>query len=264
MTAVRIEPVEGLPEITPGDDLAAVVLDAAGARLEPGTVVCVAQKLVSKAEGRIVDLSTVEPSPAVALLAESSGRDPRLDQVILGESAEVIRGERGILICRTHHGFVCANAGVDRSNAGPDGADRAILLPLDPDGSARQLRAALQARSGVVPLAVLISDSFGRAWRIGQVDVAIGVAGLLPTLPPGDASRDRDGRPLVASQPAIADEIAAAADLARTKAGGHGVVLVHGLGEHVGADDGPGVAATLRARHEDLFGARSAEAPPER
>ncbi|MDO9356629.1 MAG: coenzyme F420-0:L-glutamate ligase [Solirubrobacteraceae bacterium] len=263
MSAVRIEPVDGLPEITPGDDLAALILEVTAARLEPGTVVCVAQKLVSKAEGRIVDLRTVEPSPAVALLAEASGRDPRLDQVILGESAEVIRGERGVLICRTHHGFVCANAGVDRSNAGPDGSERAILLPVDPDGSARSLRAALQDRSGVAPLAVLISDSFGRAWRIGQVDVAIGVAGLTPTLPVDRSSRDRDGRALVASEPAIADELAAAADLARTKAGGQGVVLVHGLGAHVGLADGPGAAATLRARHEDLFGARNAETPPE-
>lgn len=261
MHELRIRPVHGLPELAPGDDLAALIADAAGDALSPGTIVCVAHKLVSKAEGRIVDLRTVEPTATVAALAEASGRDARHVQVILDESSEIVRAERGVLICRTHHGFVCANAGVDLSNAGPaeDGAERVILLPIDPDGSARALRADLQARTGVAPLAVLISDSFGRAWRHAQADVAIGLAGLRPTVPPDDVRADRDGRTLQASEPAIADEVAAAADLARTKAGGEGLVLVQGLGAYVTADDGPGAAALLRPAAQDLFGARHAE-----
>ncbi len=274
MTGVRIVPVLGLPEIAAGDDLAGLIVEAAGAQLAPGAVVCIAHKLVSKAEGRVVDLASVEPSPAVALLAESSGRDPRHAQVILDEASEVIRAERGVMICRTHHGFVCANAGVDLSNAGPglDG-ERAVLLPLDPDASARRIRADLQRLTGLAPLAVLISDSFGRAWRVGQVDVAIGLAGLVATDPsqpsPDDqrhevARADRDGRPLAATEPAIADEVAAAAGLVRSKAGGQGVVVVHGLPlQFVSEADGPGAVAIVRARHEDLFGARHAEALPD-
>ena len=269
MPALRLTGVDGLPEITPGADLAGLIARAAEGLLEPGAVVCIAHKLVSKAEGRIVELSDVEPAPEVVSIAEASGRDPRHVQVVLDESSEIIRAERGALICRTHHGFVCANAGVDRSNAGPGsaesaggatdmGAERVILLPVDPDGSARALRAALQRVTGIAPLAVLISDSFGRAWRIGQVDVAIGLAGLQPTVPPGGLP-DRDGRVLEVSEPAVADELAAAAGLARTKAGGQGVVIAHGLGALVTASDGPGAAALLRARHEDLFGARQAE-----
>jgi coenzyme F420-0:L-glutamate ligase/coenzyme F420-1:gamma-L-glutamate ligase len=250
---VRVGAIEGLPEIASGDDLAQLIARCAEDQLATGAIVCVAHKLVSKAEGRVVDLATVEPSELVAGMAHEMGRDPRLIQVVLSESAEIIRAERGVFICRTHHGFVCANAGVDQSNAATP--DSLVLLPLDPDASARQLKADLERITGVAPLGVLISDSFGRAWRVGQVDVAIGLAGLTPTLP-HEGRVDRAGRALVATQPALADEVAAAAGLARTKAGGQGAVIITGLGEHVTDADGPGAAAVLRSRDEDLFGAR--------
>ncbi|MDQ8043431.1 MAG: coenzyme F420-0:L-glutamate ligase [Solirubrobacteraceae bacterium] len=259
MTTLTITPVEGLPEIAPGDDLAQLIARCAADAIVPGAVVCVVQKLVSKAEGRLLDLADVDVSETVALLAASVDRDPRLVQVILDESAEIIRAERGVLICRTHHGYVCANAGIDQSNAGAD--DRLVLLPLDPDASARGLRADLERITGVAPLAVIVSDSFGRAWRTGQVDVALGVAGLDPSVPP-EGLADRDGRPLAASEPAIADELAGAADLVRTKSGGQGVVVISGYGDHVTGRDGPGVGPLLRSRAEDLFGAREAEPPP--
>lgn len=252
MAALRIEALEGLPEVTAGDDLAQLITNAVPGGLLPGTVVCVAQKLISKAEGRVRRLSRVVPGEeAVRLAAEGAGKgDARLVQVVLDETAELVRAERGVLICRTHTGLVCANAGVDRSNAADP--DEAILLPADPDASARALRAQLHRRSGAAPLAVLISDSFGRAWRLGQVDVAIGLAGLI-ALDDHAGRQDRAGRTLVATAPAIADEVAAAASLARTKAGGQGVVLVGGLQAHVTGGDGPGAAALLRAVAEDLF-----------
>jgi coenzyme F420-0:L-glutamate ligase/coenzyme F420-1:gamma-L-glutamate ligase len=245
-----IDAVAGLPEIAAGDDLAALIVRGAGPLLAAGAVVCVAQKLVSKAEGRVVALSDVQPSPlAVSLAGDRDDGDPRHVQLILDESAEIVRAVDGILICRTHHGFTCANAGVDRSNA-PD--DCAVLLPVDPDGSARQLRAALQQRTGVTPLAVIITDSWGRAWRRGQVDAAIGVAGLAPSL--DHAGRhDRSGRPLVATEPALADELAAAAGLVRGKATGDGVVVISGCGAHVSAEDGPGAVSLVRPTNEDLF-----------
>lgn len=250
MTPITLTPLAGLPEVRPGDDLAALIAEAAGAALGPGTVIAVAQKLVSKAEGRIVRLADVRPSPlAVKLAADRDGGDPQHVQVILDESAEIVRAERGILICRTRHGFTCANAGVDRSNA-DEGT--AILLPLDPDASARQLRAALQQRTGLAPLAVVITDSWGRAWRHGQVDAAIGAAGLAPIADHAGAT-DRSGRPLVATQPAVADELAAAAGLARRKDGGEGVVLIQGRERDVTDADGPGAAVLVRATADDLF-----------
>jgi coenzyme F420-0:L-glutamate ligase/coenzyme F420-1:gamma-L-glutamate ligase len=166
-------------------------------------------------------------------------------EVVLRESAEVVRAARGVLICRTRHGFVCANAGVDASNAA--GTDELILLPADPDASARRLRAALPGRPAVV-----IADSFGRAWRHGQCDVAIGVAGLAP-LEDWRGRTDAVGRELKATWIAVADELAAAADLARTKDGGLPLVLIRGAGRHVTAEDGPGAAALLRPEAEDLF-----------
>ncbi|MBJ7470029.1 MAG: coenzyme F420-0:L-glutamate ligase [Solirubrobacteraceae bacterium] len=250
--AVRITSLTGLPEIAADDDLAAVIAHHADGVLQPGAVVCVAQKLVSKAQGRVRQLAQVAPSArAQELAASGAGRgNPRLVQVILDESAEVLRAERGILICRTHHGLVCANAGVDQSNAARPGD--VVLLPEDPDGAARALKAELERLTGAQPLGVLISDSFGRAWRLGQVDVAIGLAGIDP-LDAHEGRVDRAGRPLVATMPAVADELAAAAGLARTKAGGDGVVIVDGSGAHVSAADGPGAAALLRALDEDLF-----------
>ncbi|HWT95819.1 MAG TPA: coenzyme F420-0:L-glutamate ligase [Solirubrobacteraceae bacterium] len=234
--------VPGLPEISAGDDLAALLRPS----VEDGDVVVLAHKIVSKAEGRVVELDAVTPSPrAVALSRELGKDDPRHVQVVLDETAEVVRAERGVLISRTHHGFVCANAGVDASNA-VDGT--LVLLPRDPDASARASRAALGVRCAVV-----IADSFGRAWRNGQADVAIGVAGLAP-LDDWRGRTDAHGRELRASVIAIADEAASAADLARRgKDSREPAVILRGLAHHLTDDDGPGIAPLLRARDEDLF-----------
>jgi coenzyme F420-0:L-glutamate ligase/coenzyme F420-1:gamma-L-glutamate ligase len=170
-------------------------------------------------------------------------------QVVLDESSEILRASRGVLICVTRHGFVCANAGVDASNA--PAPDTVVLLPVDPDDSARRIRAALRTRMGVSP-AVLITDSFGRAWRHGQCDVAIGCAGIAP-LEDWRGRRDAVGRELTATWIAIADELASAADLARAKDARQPVVIVKGAGRHVSDEDGPGAAALLRPEAEDLF-----------
>ena len=235
----------GVPEVHPGDDLAALLAEAAARAggLRPADVLCLAHKVVSKAEGRVVDLATVEPGPQARAWAAEWDKDARALQVVLDEAAEVVRAEHGRVICRTRHGFVCANAGVDRSNAG--GHDRAVLLPLDPDASARALRAALGC-------AVVITDSFGRPWRIGQSEVAIGCAGLAP-LDDQRGLPDRDGREMRATLIAVADQAAAAADLARSKAAGEPAVRLRGLDRHVLAGDGPGVAALVRDRGADLF-----------
>jgi coenzyme F420-0:L-glutamate ligase/coenzyme F420-1:gamma-L-glutamate ligase len=243
----------GLPEVRPGDDLAALLAAARGDDgFAPGEVLVVAHKVVSKAEGRIVALRDVEPSPRALQLARELGKDdPRHVEVVLRESAEVVRAQRGVLISRTRHGFVCANAGVDASNAA--GADELILLPADPDGSARALRAAL-GRAGAGSPAVVIADSFGRAWRHGQCDVAVGIAGLAP-LEDWRGRTDAHGRELHATWIAIADQAAAAADLARGgKDAREPAVVLTGLERHVTAGDGPGAAALVRARDEDLFG----------
>jgi coenzyme F420-0:L-glutamate ligase/coenzyme F420-1:gamma-L-glutamate ligase len=232
--------IAGLPEIRPGDDLAALL---ASADFEPGDVLCVAHKVVSKAEGRVVRLADVAPGKRALALAAEWGKDPRKVQVVLDEAAEVLRADGGRLICRTRHGFVCANAGVDASNAGAE--DTVVLLPLDPDASARALRAAL----GV---AVVVTDSFGRPWRIGQAEIAIGCAGLQP-LADWRGRTDSDGRELSATIVAVADEAASAADLARGKDSREPAVIVRGLGEYVSDDDGPGAAALVRDRSQDLF-----------
>jgi coenzyme F420-0:L-glutamate ligase/coenzyme F420-1:gamma-L-glutamate ligase len=237
-----------LPEVRPGDDLAALLLDAADG-LRDGDVLVVAHKVVSKAEGRLRRLPDVQPGERAVALAADHDKDPRAVQVVLDESEAVIRAQRGVLICRTRHGFVCANAGVDASNAPDD--ETLVLLPADPDRSARALRAALRERAGVAP-AVVIADSFGRAWRHGQCDVAIGCAGLRP-LEDWRGRADTRGRELRATWIAVADEAAAAADLARTKDSRQPAVVVRGLERHVLADDGPGAGAFVRPREEDLF-----------
>jgi coenzyme F420-0:L-glutamate ligase/coenzyme F420-1:gamma-L-glutamate ligase len=208
-------------------------------------VVVVSQKVVSKAEGRVVRLADVAPGPEARSLAGRLGKEPEIVQLVLDESVEVLRAERGVLIVRTRHGLVCANAGVDRSNV--PGSGSACLLPLDPDASARRLRAALPGRPAVV-----IADSFGRAWRLGQADVAIGCAGLAP-LDDRRGSADHDGRILEASVDAIADQAASAAALVRDKAGREAAAIVRGLDRFVTDDDGPGAAAIVRPRAEDLF-----------
>jgi coenzyme F420-0:L-glutamate ligase/coenzyme F420-1:gamma-L-glutamate ligase len=248
MGALTVRSLGGLPEIDAGADLATLILDAGAA---PGDedIVVVAHKAVSKAEGRVIELASVEPSSRALELGAEHGKDPRHVQVILDESVELLRAQRGVLIVRTHHGFVCANAGVDESNAPAEGS--VILLPRDPDRSARELRARLRELSGRAP-AVLISDSFGRAWRVGQLDTALGCAGLAP-LDDWRGRVDRRGRELQASIAAVADAVAAAADLARTKDSGEPIVIVSGLGRHVVAGDGPGALALLRPLAEDLF-----------
>jgi coenzyme F420-0:L-glutamate ligase/coenzyme F420-1:gamma-L-glutamate ligase len=241
--------LEGLPEISAGDDLAAAIVAALPAEpLGADAIVVVAHKVVSKAEGRVRRLADVAPGPRALDLAAAHGKEPRHVQVVLDESRELLRAERGVLVCVTPHGLVCANAGVDASNADPG---TVVLLPLDPDASARALRARLRELTGVAP-AVLIADSFGRAWRHGQVDVALGAAGLAP-LDDWRGRRDSRGRELQATWIAVADEIAAAADLARGKDSRQPVVVVSGLGRHVTPDDGPGAAALLRPAAEDLF-----------
>jgi coenzyme F420-0:L-glutamate ligase / coenzyme F420-1:gamma-L-glutamate ligase len=244
--------LQGVPEIAPGDDLTALIqaaLQRDNTELHDGEVVVIAHKAVSKAEGCVRRLDEVAPSARAQQLAEELNKDPRHVQVVLDESRSVLRATRGVMICVTHHGFVCANAGVDASNAPVEGT--VILLPRDPDGSARDIRSALQAALGVSP-AVLITDSFGRAWRHGQCDVAIGCAGLSP-LDDWRGRTDSVGRELSATWIAIGDELAAAADLARTKNGRQPVVLISGAERHVTADDGPGARAVLRPEAEDLF-----------
>jgi coenzyme F420-0:L-glutamate ligase/coenzyme F420-1:gamma-L-glutamate ligase len=249
MGAVSAFALEGLPEIEPGGDLAALIVASAPLPLADGDIVVVAHKAVSKAQGRVRRLDEIEPGDRARVLAAEHGKDARHVQAILDESDELIRAANGVLITRTHHGFVCANAGVDESNAADDGL--LVLLPLDPDGAARELRARLAARSGVT-LAVLITDSFGRAWRHGQVDVAIGAAGL-HVLDDWRGRNDRRGRELHATLLAVADAVAATADLARTKSSGQPVVIVRGLSALVQPGDGEGAAALIRPLATDLF-----------
>jgi coenzyme F420-0:L-glutamate ligase/coenzyme F420-1:gamma-L-glutamate ligase len=232
-----------------GDDLGALIAAAAPPDLDDGDILVVAHKVVSKAEGRIRRLADVSPGERAMELAASQGKDPRAVQVVLDESASVLRAERGVMICETHHGFVCANAGVDASNSAAE--DELILLPLDPDESARRLRARIGTLRGARP-AVVVSDSFGRAWRVGQTDVAIGAAGLKP-LDDWAGRYDASGRELRATAIAVADSVAAAADLARAKNSREPVVLVRGLMSVVMDEDGPGAAALRRERDMDLF-----------
>jgi coenzyme F420-0:L-glutamate ligase/coenzyme F420-1:gamma-L-glutamate ligase len=240
---LELQAVPGLPEIRPGDDLAALLAGACDWRATD--VVCIAHKVVSKAEGRIVSLADVTPGPRALAMAAEHAKDPRALEVVLSEAAEVVRADAGRIICRTRHGFVCANAGVDASNAGGD--DTLILLPLDPDASARALRAALPGRPAVV-----ITDSFGRAWRAGQCEIAIGIAGLRP-LEDWRGLPDTVGREMHATVIAIADEAAAAADLVRAKDSREPAVRVRGLDRHVTPEDGPGVTALVRRLEDDLF-----------
>jgi coenzyme F420-0:L-glutamate ligase/coenzyme F420-1:gamma-L-glutamate ligase len=248
MGVLAARALTGFREIQEGSDLGALIM-AAGATPTDEDIVVVAHKAISKAEGRVRRLDSIEPTDRALELAATLGKDPRHVQAILDESVAVLRAERGVLITRTAHGFVCANAGVDESNA-PD-EHTVVLLPSDPDASARALRARLRELSGHAP-AVVITDSFGRAWRLGQVDTAIGCAGLI-ALDDWRGRTDRRGRALEASIIAVADAVAATADLARAKDSGEPVVIVSGLGEHVRADDGPGAVALIRSTDEDLF-----------
>jgi coenzyme F420-0:L-glutamate ligase / coenzyme F420-1:gamma-L-glutamate ligase len=242
-----VVPVTGLPEFVARMSVGEEI--AARAQLDDGDLVVVSQKVVSKAEGRVRELSAVLPGAEARRLAAVLGKEPALVELILEESEEVLRAERGVLIVQTRHGFVCANAGIDSSNLPTAGT--VCLLPEDPDASARRIRAEIAAAAEVT-IGVVVSDSFGRAWRLGQAEVAIGCAGLTP-LDDWRGRPDSGGRPLEATLIAIADEAASAADLVRDKAGGVPAVVVRGLSRHVGRDDGPGAAALRRPSDEDLF-----------
>jgi coenzyme F420-0:L-glutamate ligase/coenzyme F420-1:gamma-L-glutamate ligase len=243
---VRIIPLLGLPELEPGDDLAGLIADSAARTggLEEGDVVVVAQKAVSKVEGRIVSLAEVEPSDRARELAGPDG-DPRKAEVILGESREVVRSRPPLVIAETRHGYVCASAGVDASNA--KGAGTVVLLPFDPDASAARLRSRLHELTGVAP-GVVVSDSFGRAWRQGTTDVALGVAGIA-ALHDLRGAVDSAGYELETTQVAVADELAAAAELVRGKTAGIPAAIVRGVDA---AGDGRG-RDLLMPRDRDLF-----------
>jgi coenzyme F420-0:L-glutamate ligase/coenzyme F420-1:gamma-L-glutamate ligase len=255
-----------MPDVRTGADVGALIagaVDAAGQTIEPGDVVVVAQKIVSKAEGAAVCLDEVSPSPRATAWAAEYGKDPRLIEVVLRESKRIVRMERGILIAETHHGFVCANAGVDASNVWPGYVS---VLPRDPDASAARIRATIlstlrltasaEAAAGDNPdttgapdVGVIVSDTFGRPWREGVVNVALGVAGLRPLLD-YRGCRDSYGRELSSTVMAVADEIAAAAELVMRKTARLPVAIVRGAGEWLGAGSG---AQLLRDGNRDLF-----------
>ena len=245
--SVELVAVEGVPAVKPGDDLAGLLFDAARAQqlsLSGGALV-VCQKVVSKAEGRVVALADVKPSDEALRIAREDDKDARQVELVLQESVRIVRRGHGVLICETRHGFVCANAGVDLSNA--TGPEHAVLLPEDPDASARSLRDALVTR-GAGPLAVIVSDTFGRPWREGLVDVALGSAGLAP-IDDQRGGPDLTGRILEVTATATADQLAAAAGLLMPKRSGVPAVWVRGL--ELGGDGS--VRETLRDPQSDLF-----------
>lgn len=266
---LRVLPVAGMPEVREGDKLGALI--AARAELQGGDVVVISQKVVSKAEGMVRRLAEVEPSEKARELGDELGKDAALVELALSESREVLRAGRGVLITETHHGLVCANAGIDASNLPEDGT--VCLLPKDPDASARAIRSEIgiamegriqrtlkrgphrgpnSANAEFGPPAVVIADSFGRAWRLGQAEVAIGCAGLVP-IDDWRGRSDTEGRELQATAIAVADQVAAAADLVRSKDSGVPAAVVRGLGRHVTVEDGPGADALRRPPAEDLF-----------
>jgi coenzyme F420-0:L-glutamate ligase/coenzyme F420-1:gamma-L-glutamate ligase len=227
MKEVRLIGLDGLPEVRRGQDIAELIVEAAkreGVALEPGDVVVIAHKIVSKAEGRVIDLGRVRPSEVALKWAKLLRKDPRLLEVILRETKRVVRMARGVLICETRHGYVCANAGVDQSNAG---RGKAVLLPTRPDASARRIRKRLEELTGL-DLPVIITDTFGRPWRLGQVDVALGFSGMSPFLD-YRGMKDKFGYELKVTMPALVDEVAAAAELAMGKLAERPVVIIKGL-----------------------------------
>lgn len=228
MGTVQLIPVDGIPEVHPGDDLAALLvagLAAGGEALRPGDILAVAQKVVSKSEGRLCRVSAVVPGERALAMAAESGRDAQLLEIVLGETRRIVRWSRGVLIVETRHGFVCANAGVDQSNAGAP--DTVVLLPVDPDASAARLRSALAAATGVdVP--IVVTDTFGRAWREGHLNIAIGISGL-PALRRYAGAFDPEGYELRVTEIAVADEIAAASELVMGKLDRRPAAVIRGL-----------------------------------
>jgi coenzyme F420-0:L-glutamate ligase / coenzyme F420-1:gamma-L-glutamate ligase len=240
--------IPGLPEIRPGDDLVRKIVEGAkkaGLRFEDGDIAVVAQKIVSKAEGSIVSLAAVKPSENAKSLAAKLKKDARAIEVVLRESRRILRSER-VLITETKHGSVCANAGVDHSNV--PGEDMVTLLPRDPDGSAEKLAAELTKKTGK-RIAVIVSDTFGRPWRLGLTNVAIGASGL-PVLLDLRGSKDRERKPLTATVLAVADELAAAAGLLMGKSDGTPVVIVRGYRYKAASEK---AASIIRPPAEDLF-----------
>jgi coenzyme F420-0:L-glutamate ligase/coenzyme F420-1:gamma-L-glutamate ligase len=252
--SVRLEIVAlaGIPEVGRGDALGELIASAAhgaGFDLANSDVIVVSQKVVSKAEGRLRDLTKVVPSERALELAAQLSKDPRLVELVLAESVRVVRAERGVLIVETRQGWVCANGGIDASNVA--GEDMVALLPEDADASARRIRAEAASAGGARP-AIVVADTFGRPWRLGQTDVAIGCAGVAP-LDDWRGRSDTEGRVMTATVVAVADELAAAADLAREKADGVPAVLIRGAERWVQTEDGAGAGALRRAPADDLF-----------
>lgn len=250
--SLTLTPLRGVPLVQPGDDLAGIIADAlaqSNVSLQPRDVLVLAQKIVSKAEGRIVDLKTVTPSERAIELANATAKDPRVVELILAESTEVLRQRPGAIIVAHRLGYVLANAGIDMSNVGPDGDERALLLPADPDRSCREIREHLRERTGV-DVAVLIIDSFGRAWRNGTVGTAIGVSGF-PALADLRGRPDLFGRPLQITEVGLADELAAAASLLMGQAAeGAPIVLARGVPYERRQSS---VQELIRPKAQDLF-----------
>ena len=248
---VTIFGITGIPEVQPGDRLGPLIASAAGEQGSPlvqGDILVVTQKIVSKAEGRLVDLSTITPSDFATQFARHTGRDPRLVELVLRESKSVVRmdPDRGVIISETHHGFVCANAGIDQSNV--PGEDVVCLLPEDSDASARRISDEIREASGL-SLPVIVSDTFGRAWREGHVNFAIGVSGMEP-MTDYRGTHDAQGREMHVTTIAVADELAAAAELVQFKAIGVPVSVVRDY-PYTPAD--PGYASLIRERDRDMF-----------
>ena len=247
---IEIIAVSGLPEVVEGDNLSTMIYDAVRGQcvdLEDGDVIVVAQKIVSKSEGAVVDLQMITPSKQAHALAETVKKDPRLVEVILQQSSQIVRAAPGVLITETIHGLVCANSGVDSSNSAQD--DQVIILPPDPDKSARGLKSGLEKRSGV-RLGIVVSDSFGRPWREGSTNIAVGIAGFEP-LEDARGLGDDHGRVLHATVVAVADELASAAQLVMGEFGGVPAAIVRGA--RITSSDSAGAGLLQRSSKTDLF-----------
>jgi coenzyme F420-0:L-glutamate ligase/coenzyme F420-1:gamma-L-glutamate ligase len=247
---VQIIGVRGMPEIKPGDDLAGSLMDAAqrqGTSIEAGDVLVITQKVVSKAEDRVIGFDGIEPSPLAVTITQGYRRDPRHTEIILRESERVVRMDRGVIISQTRHGFICANAGVDASNI--PGSETVALLPVDPDASARRIMGSIKHRLGV-DVAVVVSDTFGRPWRNGAANVAIGVAGLDPMLS-YVGLEDSHGNMMHTTEIAVADELAAAAELVTGKVEGVPVTIIRGY-PYVPMEDAS-IRRLIRTGDRDLF-----------
>lgn len=245
---LQIIAVRGIPEVRAGDDLPRLIIDAAnaGPGIEPGDVLVVTQKVVSKAEGRVIPLDSVTPSAEAEKLAAETEKDPRLVELILQESAEIVRQRGPILITQTRHGFVCANAGIDASNVGPEGT--VCLLPVDPDASAQSIRTAVREATGA-DVAVIISDTFGRAWRDGHTNITVGLAGMLP-FADYVGQVDPFGYELRVSTLCVADELAGAAELVQNKLDGVPVAIIRGFDYPKGEGSARQI---VRPKENDLF-----------